>query len=128
MLSGVYTTSHHSKWPSSGHQLSVIQWQNADPACPISSVSGKRQPMAMQIGVCRSTKFALDINTGSGNLSGVNKLAALIGHCTCAAWKNSACSVGSQPHCAIGLAEVDAPGRDSGSVSGAAQVNTPRRR
>jgi len=43
---------------------------------------------------CHSIKFGLDLNTGGGNLSKVNKIAALIGHCACAIWKNSACSIG----------------------------------
>jgi len=33
--------------------------------------------------------FTLDPNSRSANLSEVNKIEALIGHCTCAAWKNS---------------------------------------
>jgi len=52
---------------------------------------------------CRSSKFALDLNTESENLTEVNKIATQIGHCTCAA----------------GLAEVNA------HLSGAARVNTP---
>jgi len=65
----------------------VIQRQNADPACAISSASGKRQPMTTQFRICRSSKFVLDLNTGRGNLSGVNKIAALIDHYAFAAWK-----------------------------------------
>ena len=42
----------------------------------------------------QSVKFALDLNTGSGNLTEVNKIAALIGHYPCAAWQNSACNDG----------------------------------
>jgi len=53
-------------------------------------------------------KFALDLNTGSANLSDVNKIDVLVGLCTCTTWKNSAGSIGSQRHCAAGLAEVDA--------------------
>jgi len=60
----------------------MIQRQNADPACTISLVSGKWQPMTAKIRDCCSTKFALDLNTKSGNLSEVNKIAALIGPCT----------------------------------------------
>jgi len=45
--------------------------------------------------ICCSIKFALDLNTGNGNLTEVNKIAALIGHRACAAWKNSARSDGS---------------------------------
>ena len=112
-----------SKWLSSGHQLPVFQRQSADPACTISA-SGKWQPMTTQIRNCRSTKFALDLNTGSRNLTGVNKIAALIGHCAVAAWKNSACNVGTQRHCAAGLAEVNAHLRDTDSS--AVRVNTPR--
>jgi len=40
---------NHSKWPSSGRQLPVIQRQNANPACAISSASGTQQPMTKQI-------------------------------------------------------------------------------
>jgi len=72
---------NRSKWPSSGRQLPVIQWPNADPECAIFSASGRQQPMTTQIRNCRSTKFARNLNTGSGNLSAVNKIAALIGHC-----------------------------------------------
>jgi len=75
------------KWLSNGRQLPAIQRQNADHVCAISSASGKRQPMTAQIQICRSTKFALDLNTGSGNLSQVKKITALIGHCACVAWK-----------------------------------------
>jgi len=32
-------------------------------------------------------KFAFDLNAGSGNITGVNKIVTLSGHCTCAAWK-----------------------------------------
>jgi len=49
-----------SERPSSGRQLPVIQRQNADPACAISSASGKRQPMTTQIRNCRSIKFVLE--------------------------------------------------------------------
>jgi len=59
--------------------------------------------MRTQIQNYRSTKFTLDLNTGSRNLIGVNKIATLIDHCTCAA----------------GLAEVNA------HLSNAARVNTP---
>ena len=38
--------------------------------------------MTAKIRDCCSTKFALDLNTKSGNLSEVNKIAALIGPCT----------------------------------------------
>jgi len=62
--------------------------------------------MTMQIRNCRSTKFALDLNIGSGNLTGVNKITALIGHRACTALKKSAYGVGSQRHCATGLAEA----------------------
>jgi len=65
---------NRSKWPSSGRQLLVIQRQSADPACAISLVSGKRQPMTTQIQNCRSTELALDLSAGSGNLTKVYKL------------------------------------------------------
>ena len=39
------------------------------------------------IRICRSSKFALDLNTRSRNLSEVNKIDALTGYCTCAAWE-----------------------------------------
>jgi len=61
--------------------------------------------MTMQIWICDSTKIALDWNTRGRNLSGVDKIYAMIYRCTCAACKNSACSVGSQHH--AGSAEVD---------------------
>jgi len=99
----------------------VIQRRNADPVCAISSVSGKRQPMTTQIRIFCSTKFALDLNTGSGNSSEVKKIDNLIGHC--AAWNNSARYVRSHRHCAAGFAEVNA--HLSGTNSGAARVNTP---
>jgi len=51
--------------------------------------------MTMQIQICHFTEFALDLNIGSGNLSKVNKITAMIGHCACAAWKNSADDIGS---------------------------------
>ena len=108
----------HSKWSSSGRQLPVSQRLSAVLAC--ASALGKRQQMTTQIRNCRSPKFALCLNTGSGNLTTVNKIAALIGHRACAAWKNS---VGSWRHCAAELAKVDA--RLSGRDSGAACVNTP---
>ena len=92
-------------WPSSGRQFTVIQRQSADPARAVSSASGKRQSMTKQIRVCCSIEFALDSNKGSENSSEVNKIAALIGHCACATWENSACSSGSQRHCAAGLAD-----------------------
>ena len=63
-------------------------------------------------------KFTLDLNTGGGDLTKVNRIAAVIGH-----WKNSACSVGSQQHRAAGLAKVNA--QLSGADSGAAHVKTP---
>jgi len=47
------------------------------------------------IRICHSTKFTLELNTGSGSLSEVNKITTLFSHCACAAWKNGACSVGS---------------------------------
>jgi len=53
----------------------VIQRQNADPAQAISSVLGKWQPMTTQIQIYRHTKFPLDQNIGSENLSEVNKIA-----------------------------------------------------
>ena len=102
---------------------SGVQWQSTDTACAISSASGKRQPsVTTQIRICRPTNFALDLSTGSGNLSEVNKINTLIGHCTCAARENSAYSAGSQQRCAAGQAEVDA--HLSGTDSGAAHVNT----
>ena len=67
--------------------------------------------------------FAPDLNTGSGNLSELNEIDVLIGHCTCAAWKNSAGSVGSKRHGVAGLGEVDA--HLSGTDRDAACVNTP---
>jgi len=73
----------------------MIQRQSAGPACTISSAFGKRQPMTMQIRHYYSIKFTLDLKTGSGYLTEVNVIAALIGHCACATWKNTACSVGS---------------------------------
>jgi len=121
-------TYNRSKWLSSGCQLPVIQQQNVDPIRTISSVSGKWQPMTTQIRICYFTKFAL--NAGRGNLFEVNKIDALIGHCTCALGlcrlENSACRVGSQQHCVIGLAEVDAHlSRTDSKDSGAARVNAP---
>ena len=112
---------NHSKWPSSGRQLPLIQWQSADPTCAISAPSGKPQPTTTQIRNWHSTKFALDLNTG--NLTEVNKFAALIGH---PAWKNNAYSIGSQQHCAAELAKVGThlSGRDSGTDNGVARVNT----
>jgi len=87
--------------------------------CMVYSASDKWRPMTAQIRFCHSTKFALDLNTGSRNLAEVNKINTLIGHCTCTAWKISACSVGTQQHCAIGLAEVGThfSGTDSHSNS-----------
>jgi len=70
-----------------GRQVGVSFWlSSADPACAISSAPGERQPITTQIHNCRSTKFTLDLITGSANLTEVNKIAALIGHRTCAAW------------------------------------------
>jgi len=66
-------SSYRLKTAQNGHQFPVIQRQNADPACTISSTSGYRQPMTSQIHICRSTKFALDLNTG--NPSEVIKIA-----------------------------------------------------
>jgi len=82
--------------------------------------------MTAQIQNCRSNKFAADLNTGSKILTEVNQIAVLIGHSACAAWKNSACSIGSRRHCAAELTEVDPhlSGGDSGTVCGAAHVNT----
>jgi len=80
--------------------------------------------MAMQIRIFRFTMFALDPSTGSENLSQVNKIDALIGHCTCAAWKNSACSISPQRPCGVGLADVD--GHLSGTDSDAACAKHPR--
>ena len=114
--------TNRSKWQSNGHQLRVNQRQSDDHAC-ISSASSKRQPMTTQIHNRRFTKFAFDLNTGSGKLTEVNKIIALIGHCVCAAWKHSACSDGSQLHSAAGLAEVNA--HLSSTDSGTARVNTP---
>ena len=123
------------KNPQNGSQVSVsFRWSSG--WTPIlhalfSSGSGKQQPMTMHIRICGSTKFALDLNTGNGNLSEVNKINALIGHRACATWKTSACSVGSQWHCTAGLAEVDAhlSGTDSSTDSSidsrVACVNTP---
>jgi len=74
---------HCSKWPSSGRRLPVIQRQSADPASPISSASGNQKPTTTQIQNCRSPKFALDLSTGSGNLTEVNKIATHIGHRAC---------------------------------------------
>ena len=103
------------KWaPTSG-----VQWQNADPACAISSASGKRQPMTTQIRNCRFTKIALDLNTGSGNLTEVNKTVALIGHCAYANWKYNALS-----H-RIGEVDAHLSRTDSSPDSGAASINTP---
>jgi len=77
---------NRSKWPSSGLQLPMIQQQIAGPSCAISFISsGKQQLMTTQIRNCHSTKFALALNTVSRNLTKVNKIAALIGHCACAA-------------------------------------------
>jgi len=64
-------TQRAVKW----RKVPVIQLRNADHTSAISLASGKRQPMTMQIQNCRSTKFALDLNTGNGNLSEVNKIA-----------------------------------------------------
>jgi len=74
---------NRSKWLSNGRQLPVNQRQNANPACAAFSTSGKQQPMTTQIRNCRSIKFARDLNTGSGNLTEVNKIAALIGWSLC---------------------------------------------
>ena len=101
----------------------MIQRQSADPACAISSASGKRQPRTTRIRNCRSTEFALDLNTGSGNLTEVNEIVAVISHCACAPWKNSACSIGSWWHYAAGLEKVNTHLR--GTDSDAAHVNTP---
>ena len=79
--------------------------------------------MTTHIRVHHSMKFALDLNTGSRNLSRVNSIDTLIGRCACAAWSNSAYSAGSQWHCAAGLTEVDT--HLSGTDSGAACVNAP---
>jgi len=70
----------------------VVEWASAsgDPAAECWSCMryffsvSKLQPMTMQIQNCCSTKFALDLNSGSGNLTEVNKIAALIDHCACA--------------------------------------------
>jgi len=50
----------------------------------------------------------------------------LIGHCTCADWKNSACNKSSRWNCAAGVAEGDVHliDTDSGEKKGAAHVNT----
>jgi len=64
------------KW----RQLPVIQRQNADLACAISSAASKWQPTTTHIRIWSSTKFALDLNTGSRYLSEVNKIDALLGH------------------------------------------------
>ena len=69
--------------------------------------SGKRQPITTQIRNCGSTKSALDLNIGSGDLTEANEVAALIGHRAYAAWKNSACSVGSRRRCAAELAAFE---------------------
>ena len=74
---------------SRGRQLPVIQRQTVDPACAISSASGKRQPMTTQIQISHSSELGLDPNTVSGNLPEVNKINALIGHC--AASKDNRC-------------------------------------
>jgi len=79
-----------SNLPLSGCQLPLIQWQNADPPRAISSASGKRQLMTMQIRIFRSTEFAFDLNTRREILSEVKNIVALIGHCACAGWRNSA--------------------------------------
>jgi len=62
--------------------------------------------MTPQIRIDRSTKFGLDLNTKSGNLSEVNKIDALIGLCACDAWKKVHAA---SAYCATGLVEVDAP-------------------
>jgi len=111
-----------SKWLSSRRQLPVIQRQSAVHTCS-SSASGKRQPMTTQFRNCRFTKFTLNLNIWSRNLTEVNTIVALIEHCACAAWKHSACSDGSQRHSAAGLAEVNT--HLSGRYSCAARVNTP---
>jgi len=41
-------------------------------------IRGARQPMTTQIRIFRFNEFVLDLNTGSGNLSEVNKISALI--------------------------------------------------
>jgi len=62
--------------------------------------------MTMQIQICCSTEFPLDLNTGDGNLSEIN---------------SGACSNVSQLLCVAGSAEVD----DRGAYSCVARVNTP---
>jgi len=89
--------------------------------------------MTMQIQTSCSTKFVLDLNNESGNLSKVNKINALISLCAVSLGKKSVCSVDSQGHYAVGLAEIDnhlsgadsGPdnGPDSGPDTGAARVN-----
>jgi len=114
-------------------------WASGDPtaerrSCTCYSIS-VGQPMTTPVRIYCSTKFPLDLNTRSGNLFEINKTDAPIGHCASAAWKNSACSVGSQRYCVPGLGKFDAhlngtdSGADSGAGSGAdsggARVNTP---
>jgi len=82
----------------------------------------KRQPMTTQIQNCRSAKFALDLNTGSGNLTEVNKLLPWLVTAPVPFGK-IVHAVSAHVHCAAGLVEVDT--HLSGTDSGAAHVNTP---
>jgi len=78
--------------------------------------------MRTQMQICSSTKLALDLNNRSGNLFEANRINTDWSLPLCL-WKNSACSVGSQRHCAAGLMDVDAC--KSSTDSGADRVNTP---
>ena len=107
--------------------MDVSFWQSTVLECNISSASGKQHPTTLRIRICRSTKLALDLNIEGGNLSKENKIDALIGHCTCAAWKNSAHNISSQRHCTAGLAEVDSylSSTENATYSAAEYAETP---
>jgi len=60
---------NRSRWPSSADP--VAECWSCSGGVPILHASGKRQPNTTQIWICRSAKFALDLDTGSGNLTKV---------------------------------------------------------
>jgi len=75
--------------------------------------------MTTQIRNCGSTKSALDLNIGSGDLTEANEVAALIGHRAYAAWKIVHAASAHGGTVPLNWRHL------SGTDNGAARVNTP---